>query len=59
LSKRAAQVRWFIVWTPKTKRLLVQVLEESGGCVVLLIEYDYCLINWKRADFAPQIEINK
>jgi hypothetical protein len=45
-----------VVWSPKTKII-------SGGkrrlFSFLLLEYDFCLLNWIRVDSAPQIQINK
>jgi hypothetical protein len=56
-SKRVLQVRWCIVWLPKTKMLLV--LEGSEGCFLFLdLEYDFYLIKQTRVDFAPQTQIN-
>ena len=45
------------MWSSETKRL--GVMERSDGCVFLLLEYDFCLLNWTGIDFTPQIQINK
>jgi len=41
----------------ENERLLV--LESSNGCIFLLLEYDFFLLNWKGVDFTPQIKVHK
>jgi hypothetical protein len=51
--------RWCMVWSPKTTGY--QYWGEVTIVLFLLffLEYDFYFINWTRADFAPQIQINK
>jgi hypothetical protein len=45
------------VWSPKAKGYYIW--REARLFSFLLLEYDYCLLNWIRVDFTPQIQINK
>jgi len=52
---------------PNTRKLSTQdqnkmrnrIFKLEGSDGWFLVEYDFYLINWTRADFAPQIQINE
>ena len=48
-------MRWCMVRSPKAQ------VTSSGmkGLLVFFSKYDFYWINWTRADFAPQIQVNK
>jgi len=48
-----------VVYSAVTENQRLLVLERSEGCVFLLLEYDFYLINWTRVDFAPHLQIKK
>jgi hypothetical protein len=48
-----------VVYCAVTGKEIFLVLERSDGCFFLLLEYNFCLRNWIRVDFTPQIQINK
>jgi len=48
------------VWSPKTTDYWFWIQVTVGFVVVVVVlEYNLYLINWTRADFAPQIQIRK
>jgi hypothetical protein len=52
-------MRRFSMCSPKQRSLLLKVSDSCFLFCFVLLEYDFCLLNWIRIDFTSQIQISK
>jgi hypothetical protein len=48
-----------VVFSVVTKTKIITSGGKRRGFPCLLLEYDFCLLNWIRVDFTPQIQTNE